>query len=205
MENRSVIVISDLHIGAGELDDFDDDLESCFCDFLVRLSSEDAPVELVINGDFLDFVQANPWEKKELRSVTKDNIPLCYTEDQSVEKLIEIHKSHENVFRAIGDFLGASEQNQLTILPGNHDADFFWKRVRDIFSEKISAADQIRFFIEQQYFPPGFPNVCIEHGHQYDPINSFQVGGKACWSEKFPPIFKDVTGKERLYALEPDF
>ncbi len=202
LKKRNIVIISDLHIGAGVLDDFDDELESCFCDFLVKLSSEDAPVELVINGDFLDFVQANPWEKKELRSVSKDNIPLCYTEEQSVEKLIEIHKSHENVFRAIGDFLGASKQNQLTILPGNHDADFFWKQVRDIFSERIypePAADQVRFFLEQQYFPPDFPNVCIEHGHQYDPINSFQVSGKACWSEKYPPIFKDVTGKERLY------
>ncbi|MCP4107299.1 MAG: hypothetical protein GY749_17445 [Desulfobacteraceae bacterium] len=199
MKNRSIVVISDLHIGAGVLDDFDDDLESCFCDFLVKLSSENTSVELVINGDFLDFVQANPWQKRELRSFTRDNIPLCYTEEQSVEKLTEIHKSHENVFRAIGDFLRARKQNQLTILPGNHDADFFWKRVRDIFSEKISAADQIRFFLEQQYFSPDSPNVCIEHGHQYDPINSFRVGGKACWSEKFPPIFKDVTEKERLY------
>lgn len=202
MKNRNIIVISDLHIGAGVLDDFDDELESCFCDFLMKLSSENMPAELVINGDFLDFVQASPWNKKGLRSVTKDNIPLCYTEDQSVEKLTEIHKSHENVFRAVGNFLGASEQNQLTILPGNHDADFFWKRVRDIFSEKIypePGAGQIRFFLDQQYIPPDFPNLCIEHGHQYDPVNSFQVEGKACWSENFPPIFKDPAGKERLY------
>jgi hypothetical protein len=41
--------------------------------------------------------------------------------------------------------------------------------------------------------------VWIEHGQQYDPINSFCISGYPYWSEKNPPILRDEE-QERLYA-----
>src|SRR5258708_5485931 len=84
---RTVIVISDLHVGAGALDDFDAPIELEFMMFMGNLSRHAEPVELVINGDFLEFVQAVPWEDASLRSVTADGKQqLCFTQAQSVAK-----------------------------------------------------------------------------------------------------------------------
>lgn len=203
MDNKKIaVVLSDIHIGSGILDDFDDEIENLFCDFLIELSSRDMPIELIFNGDFLDFVQASPWEGTELRSISQDDIPLCFTEDQSLEKLSNIYKSHKDVFKAIGDFLNSRDDNRLTILPGNHDVDFFWERVRNNFISIIEPQTydlQVNFHLEQYYRPEGFSDVLIEHGHQHDSCNSFFVNGNPCWSEKFPPIFKDVNAQKRLY------
>lgn len=128
MSGRTSIIISDIHIGAGLLDDCDKELESHLCDFLQTLSTRVESIELIINGDFLDFVQAPPWKDPELESQTQDNVPLCHTEAHSLSKLSAIHQAHGAVFHSLGSFLASKADNRLVILPGNHDADFFGKR-----------------------------------------------------------------------------
>ena len=212
------VVISDLHIGAGLLDDCDSELESCLISFLREQSSNDNAVELVINGDFLDFAQAEPWESPDFET-EYEGLPLCYTQKQSTLKFEKIVAAHGAIFKALGDFLGANSENTIVILPGNHDADFFWPDVRTEFGKAVdvdrpketSVKDRVHFRLEQSYRPPNAPNVWIEHGHQYDPNNNFfidtdefdpEIGTKMkrpIWSEKNPPIFKDKSGTERLY------
>lgn len=197
-----IVIISDLHIGAGPLDDFDSELESQFCYFLEKLSSSRDSVELVINGDFLDFVQAEPWRDASLRSTTSDGIQLCFSEEQSLAKLSQIHKSHQPVFGAIQDFLKLKRGNRLTVLPGNHDVDFFWRRIREDFTVKSAPKNsngQIFFCLDQCYTPQNVESLWIEHGHQYDPLNCFNVGGEVQWTEELPPIFEDIHGVKRLY------
>lgn len=205
MNKRDSIIISDLHIGAGPLDDCDQDLESNLCAFLEMLSAKDDPIELIINGDFLDFVQAPPWKGPDLESHTKDKIPLCHTAAHSVTKLDAIHRAHAAVFNSLGSFLAAKADNRLVILPGNHDADFFWPTIRSQFVEKVSEPNaslgaQIRFHLQQVYRPDDFPEVWIEHGHQHDPANAFEIDGKPFWSDRKAerPIFLGVNGEERL-------
>ena len=200
-----IIVISDLHISAAELDDFDQELEGNFVRFLKdELASRPTPVELVINGDFLDFVQAPPWSGRELESQTDTGIPLCFTESQSREKLGSIHSGHLATFRALHDFLASKPDNALVVLPGNHDPDFFWPTVSQDFTNLISDGDsaiaaRIRIHLERAYRPDSCPEVWIEHGQQYDPVNSFFISDYPYWSGKNPPILK-VSNEERLYA-----
>ena len=53
MTPGSIVVISDLHISAAKLDDFDRELEGHLVEFLTReLQTRISGVELVINGDF---------------------------------------------------------------------------------------------------------------------------------------------------------
>src|SRR5262249_42368680 len=90
------------------------------------------------------------------------------------------------------------------ILPGNHDADFFWPRVREEFVRAVAdgregGADGLQFHLEQSYRPTDFPGVWIEHGHQYDTCNKFAVGGAECWSEQARPVFQDHKGVPRLF------
>src|SRR6185503_9955270 len=98
MRTPRVAVISDIHIGAGPLDDCDAELEDGLVSFFDKLGAEREPVELVINGDFLDFAQAPPASGRELHASSPDGTPLCFTEAQSLVKLEAIHSSHEPVF-----------------------------------------------------------------------------------------------------------
>ncbi|HEX3529570.1 MAG TPA: metallophosphoesterase [Thermoanaerobaculia bacterium] len=204
MSSRSLIVISDLHISSGPLDDCDPELEEALVSFVSELSRRATAVELVINGDFLDFVQASPWQDSEFESVSGDGIPLCFTEEQSRTKLESICQAHSRIFQALTELLASSSDNRLTIIPGNHDADLFWPSVRESLAARISggsvrASNQLRFVLERTYRPPEFERIWVEHGHQYDPVNSFFVGGESRWATLSPPIFVDRQGEKRLY------
>ena len=172
MDVKHIIVVSDLHISSGKLDDFDSELEDHFVRFLEDdLASRPCPVELVINGDFLDFVQAPPYSGYGLQGQSAEKLPLCFTQDQSREKLAAIHAAHEPTFHALQKFLASKSNNALVVLPGNHDPDFFWSGVRDDFSEFVSGGDvsraqRIRIYLERAYRPSLCPEVWIEHGQQ---------------------------------------
>src|SRR5574337_1907801 len=93
-----VFIISDLHIGDSKTDDCNLELEQKLIEFIDYLSSKNEKVELIINGDFLDFVQSPPLRDRDLRSESIEGIPLCFTEKQSLEKLESIHEAHRPVF-----------------------------------------------------------------------------------------------------------
>ena len=137
--DTTIAIVSDLHLGEGVLDDFDEELEAHFIEFLQWLGDVPGPVELVINGDFLDFAQATPWRGSGLESETLDRVPLCFTEQQSVLKFNAIRKAHQATFNALWHFLEV-EKHRIVLLPGNHDADFFWPRVRQLFVEEVLRA-----------------------------------------------------------------
>jgi UDP-2,3-diacylglucosamine pyrophosphatase LpxH len=61
------VIISDLHVGAGPLDDCDHELDALLTSFIEEIARQDH-VELIIAGDFLDFVQAPPWEGNQLEA-----------------------------------------------------------------------------------------------------------------------------------------
>lgn len=199
--SRWIFVISDLHIGEGQLDDFDKELEDHLVSFIQSLGLKQEPVELVINGDFIDFVQATPWLGADLESTTDEGIPLCFTEAQSVAKFLMIKAAHEPVFLALRDFLTLRYDNRLVVLPGNHDADLFWPKVQRYFREAIcpkGCAAQFELCLARHYRPAGSEWLWIEHGHQLDPVNSFIVGGEERWSRELPPIFSARDGTRRL-------
>lgn len=197
-----LIVISDVHIGCGPLDDFDRELEGGLVDFLDELAADAAPTLLVINGDFLDFAQAEPWQSPELESHTEDGVPLCFTEAQSLAKLESIIHAHEPVFAALGRLTRDAYEHRIVVLPGNHDADLFWPHVREelsiVLGHGSGSEQRLRFHLEQAYCPQDFPGVWIEHGHQHDDCNRFSLRDTLLWSEKTPPIRRDRDGVPRL-------
>src|SRR5262245_27232946 len=196
MSASRYVVISDLHVSAGKLDDCDPEIEEHLCRFLESLRSG---TELIINGDFLDFAQAPPEAGSDLESQTAANIPLCFTEDQSTTKLKAIIHAHPAVFTSLGEFLARSLDSRLTILPGNHDPDFFWGRVQDVFRGALGSAahpGNVTSHLEQVYRP--IPELWVEHGHQFDDVNGFFVGGQPRWSAANPPISRDESDHERL-------
>lgn len=201
MAQSTLIVISDLHLGEGVLDDFDPELEAHLVAFLDHIGASPNSVELVINGDFLDFAQASPWKGGDLEGRTTAGNPLCFTEEQSLSKFAAIHRAHAPVFHALRGLLARHAGHRIVVLPGNHDVDFFWLTVREAFKVACGespSSGRILFHLERVYRPAAAPWLWIEHGHQYDRVNAFVVEGEERWSEARPPILYDETGTLRL-------
>jgi hypothetical protein len=198
-------VISDLHIGAGPLDDCDAGCEDALVAFFDTLAGRAAhgPLELILNGDTFDFVQAEPWRGADLEAAAPDGVQLCFTEELSDQKARSIIGAHSRFFDALGR-LRATPQVRLTILPGNHDSDLFWPSVRGVIDERLGPRGATHWHLERQYLPPAAPWVLIEHGHQYDEVNAFfypQADPRVeFWSAYRPPILTARDGRQRLLA-----
>lgn len=169
---KVVLVISDLHLSAGKmlkgkrnlLEDFHYDSE--LIDFLNYYSSGDyqeLEVELVINGDFLDFL-AVPFVE-----FYDDEF---WSEKAALAKLDMIMKAHQPVFKNMKKFL-AQPNKSIVYIIGNHDAEFVFDSLKEKFknffeelAEKIIISNSLHTFIPVQ-------GVYIQHGHQYEKANDF--------------------------------
>jgi UDP-2,3-diacylglucosamine pyrophosphatase LpxH len=167
--NRKVI-ISDLHLGAGRaangdwdpLEDFRHDAD--FIKFLEGIG-HDGKTDLIIDGDFIDF-----WQLRTDLPEPQDP-HLGPTENDSILRLHQAVTAHQETLIALGNFL-RQDRNRLIIIPGNHDSDLYWPRVR----EELSKALRSSWGPKLIFAASGFLNdgsVYIEHGNQYDETNAF--------------------------------
>jgi UDP-2,3-diacylglucosamine pyrophosphatase LpxH len=182
--SRTVYLVSDLHLGAGVdaasgtwdvLDDFRAD--DAFAAFCATIAQRHTAAELVIAGDFIEFLQILP--EIGLRARPHG---LGATEAESLERMRvvlglrpEIASGHPKVFAALRTLM--EDGHSITILVGNHDIDLLWPAVwealfdavyppgsagvlrREAFSYTVGDAEQGR--------------VYIEHGHEHDLQNAF--------------------------------
>lgn len=170
---KTIIVISDVHLGAGEyvngvrnyLEDFHYDEE--LVEFLEYFSSDDyasKDVELIINGDFFDLL-AVPYVK-----VYDDEF---WSEESSLKKLEMILKAHPEVMEALNKFLKAKNK-KVTFIIGNHDAELVFdslkKMVIDCFDEDVRDLFVIKH-LNDDYRPT--PRVVLKHGHEYEIAHTF--------------------------------
>ncbi len=190
----NLLVVSDLHLSEGRHGDtkkfsrhedffFDEEFARFLAHYQDRTRWNGAPWHLVVNGDFLDFLQvvtidgANP----ELRSDPKYG--LACGEAETVFKIGRIASGHRRVFEALARFVSAG--NLLTIVKGNHDVEFHYAGVqRALLGELQKAAERAQrgatlppqsvLFAEWFHYEKGL--VWIEHGNRYEGVNSFR-----CW------------------------
>ncbi len=200
MEARgpNILVISDLHLGEGIRDD---DAESR--ERLVRVDCElqefiafytdhrrgGRPWRLVVNGDMVDFIAVclMPAKAALLTELHPDDhiYGLGTRAHAAAVKMQRVIEHHDDTFRALARFVGRG--NELSLVIGNHDAEFHWEAVqrqlqaalvarweedpeRDGYRSSEEVAAAIAFF-PWFYLEPGV--AWIEHGHQYDPYCSF--------------------------------
>jgi len=174
-------IVSDLHLGAGDyLDEFNQD--EAFKNFLESISRRKGS-ELIINGDFIDFV-AVTLEKDTVRPFSR----LGSTEKESLRKLERVLDAHSTFFSALRDFI--EKGHRLVLVPGNHDIDLFWPEVRERLLEELGSPDSDHFHFESEGVYR-VNNLHVEHGNQYYADSVF---------EKFTyPFLRDPrTGELRL-------
>ncbi len=165
------IIISDLHFGQN--DDFDifqaNGKDAAFEAFLAHCGDTDRPVELIINGDFVDFLQLKPWDIY-LNQGTKS------IRQQALVKAQAIVQGNHRAFKALADFL-AKPNARIVILLGNHDVELAYDEVWAVVEKAILAfggqQNRLRLINRATQYNPGIGGVLvhIEHGNFGDPFN----------------------------------
>ncbi len=195
-----LIVVSDFHLsegrrpGSGKFarteDFFFDDQLTRFLEYLQK--QKPGGVHLVINGDFIDFLQVGI-TSREIAATPSfcalDGHQKKYIcrwgaktdETASTFKLEKVYEGHPVAFEAFGNFL--SQGNRITIIIGNHDIEFTWPKVqarfRELCAPKVAVmADGGRLDSSLEFAPWIYLDheykTYIEHGHQYESLNSFR-------------------------------
>ncbi len=120
-------------------------------------------VELVINGDVVDFLAERVSER------SPDWSAFHYPEQRAMDRLDCIVKRSSLVFQALTGFL--AKGNRLVVLPGNHDIELNLPAVRRRFREHVGAgaAADFEFITQGEAYRVG--DVLIEHGNRVDEMN----------------------------------
>ncbi|MES2857519.1 MAG: metallophosphoesterase [Bdellovibrionota bacterium] len=166
MARKLKLVISDLHLGNGRtlkgggtnpLEEFY--FGQKLVEFLHYYCSgefRDAEVELIINGDFLNFLQVD----------YRGHHLTVITESVSLEKMKYIVQGHKEVFEALKTF-ATTPGRSVTYVVGNHDQCMLWPATRAYFNEVLQTSVKFKNLV---YF---FDGVHIEHGHMHEAANRF--------------------------------
>ncbi len=176
MGQKLKFVLSDLHIGAGYANQGGNPLEDftatkAFVDLLHHIwqesEREQREVELIINGDFFEFLQVPAVDNYDPTGVYAKELFLDSSEKASIKRLNIITTGHTEIFNALADFMHVeAPQRRITIIKGNHDVHLYWpgvkKRMREILGASGTRASLLSFaneFISRE-------KIYVEHGHQ---------------------------------------
>lgn len=168
---RRLYVVSDIHLGGAYPDSGNPEDRgfristrvpslTSFINILADKAVEKPRIELVINGDFIDFLAERDddgW------------IPFTNDPDTAADKLETIVRRDQPVFDALARLL--RNGHALTILLGNHDIELALPEVRRRFSSllEIKSTDSFQFIFDGEAYTVG--DALIEHGNRYDKFN----------------------------------
>src|SRR5215204_3446097 len=148
-----VVFVSDSHIGGDRgCDGFEspDELEALF----VELAGREGPVELILAGDFFDFLQIGEVADGENRASLTIERP-----------------EYRDLFAALKRFREVADK-RVIYLPGNHDAESFWnKEIQETLRERGLVDEFAYYYLASVATGGGRRVVYCEHGNQFDPEN----------------------------------
>jgi UDP-2,3-diacylglucosamine pyrophosphatase LpxH len=170
---RQVFVISDLHVGGVYPDSGDPEDRgfristqvpqlTAFVTALADKPPGEPAIELVINGDFIDFLAEG-----DSRSCGWQ--PFIRDPEVATRKLETIVERDRALFAALGGLL--SRGHRLTITLGNHDIELALPPVRKRLMELLGVEGhhEFQFIYDGEAYVIG--DVLIEHGNRYDMFN----------------------------------
>jgi UDP-2,3-diacylglucosamine pyrophosphatase LpxH len=150
-----VVFLSDSHIGGdGGRDIFEspDDMKALFDE----LAAHPGPVELVLAGDFFDFLRiANPPQGANRASLT-------------IER-----PEYREVFDALRR-LAHGESRTVIYMPGNHDAEMWWNPQIRAALEREGLVHEFALSYAASFASEPGRIVYCEHGNQFDSANAIQ-------------------------------
>lgn len=169
-----VFIISDLHIGGRSSSDDESGFRICnniskltaFVDALSALRAEDKMIELIINGDFIDFL-AEEHDDGFRAFIDRQDLAVA-TFDRIVQR-------DRPIFDGLKNFLASG--HRLTLLLGNHDVELSFPRVRSRleFVLGVNGSCRFRFIYDGEAYSVG--DAIVEHGNRYDGFNTVDHNG----------------------------
>ena len=151
-----VVFVSDSHIGGDPgCDGFESpaELEALF----EELAGREGPVELILAGDFFDFLQIG-----------------VVPEGADRASLTVSRPEYRGLFASLKRFRGI-EGKRVVYLPGNHDAESFWNpRIQRTLREE-GLVDEFAYYYLASIEVGGERRIIYcEHGNQLDPVNTVE-------------------------------
>jgi UDP-2,3-diacylglucosamine pyrophosphatase LpxH len=152
-DDARIVFLSDSHIGGDPGHDvFEAPAE--LIALLEELSGLDAPVELVLAGDFFDFLQIG-------------DVPA----GQDRASLTVARPEYRDLFAALRRFAAGADR-RVVYLPGNHDAEMWWNpAIRRTLRSDGLVHEFARSYAARFASAPDRIVYC-EHGNQFDPANA---------------------------------
>lgn len=179
MKKKIKVIVSDMHLGKGKTleNGSVNKLEEFFfgekfaelLDYYTSGQFRDYQVELIINGDFLNFLQVD----------YKGHFLTVFTEDVSLEILKDIVDGQPEAFNALRLF-AAKPGNKVTYVVGNHDQAMLWPRLRSYLNEVVGVPIRFKSIV---HF---FDGIHVEHGHMYEAAN--RIDPKKFFLKKDLPV-----------------
>ena len=176
MPGKFKIVVSDLHLSAGRVDegnpleDFGSDKEfSAFLDEIAAESDRDGTeVELIINGDAFEMLQVPHVDEFDPAREYRPKRYHSSSEPDSERKMRLIIAGHPAFFDALQRFIQTGPPRRyVTFVKGNHDVNLHWPAVQQAIRQAIGATGDraaLLIFEERRISREG---IYVEHGNQY--------------------------------------
>ena len=136
-----------------------------FAGFIDHVRAQAAAVELIVNGDIIDFLQVMPWND--------------YTRATALLKIRAIAEQSADIFIALGRLL-EGPRHRITVLIGNHDVELAYPEVWAVLRDAILAgspansASRLEFIRDRTSYRAATNGVLVhvEHGNNDDAWNA---------------------------------
>jgi UDP-2,3-diacylglucosamine pyrophosphatase LpxH len=190
----NIAIISDLHLSEGRHPQtkrfnrnedffFDDNFDRFLSHLEKEAERRNSKWRVIIAGDMVDFLQVTRLPEEgpfELRESERE-YGLGTSPAKNIWKMKVMMDGHWIFFKALGRFI--AKGNVCTIITGNHDIEWTVPQVQEAFRDEMRkylpkgtrsgkriVSNQLEF-CPWFYYEPGL--IWVEHGHQYDGMNSF--------------------------------
>jgi UDP-2,3-diacylglucosamine pyrophosphatase LpxH len=148
-----VVFVSDSHIGGDPgCDGFESpkELQALF----EELGRREGPVELILAGDFFDFLQIGEVPEG------MDRASVTISRPKYVDLFAALERFREE------------EEKRVIYLPGNHDAESFWNpEIEKTLRERGLVDEFAYYYLATVEVGGGRRVIYCEHGNQLDPAN----------------------------------
>jgi UDP-2,3-diacylglucosamine pyrophosphatase LpxH len=154
-DNTLIVFLSDTHIGGDPGHDIFESPEELTA-LLEELSANGGFVELVLAGDFFDFLEIGDVPNGENRA-----------------SVTVTRREYRKLFSALRDF-AAGEGHRVIYLPGNHDAEVWWNPAAQKSLREEGLVDEFALSYVGRFESVPERIVYCEHGNQFDPANTIR-------------------------------
>jgi UDP-2,3-diacylglucosamine pyrophosphatase LpxH len=179
IRQHQVFIVSDIHLGGRPAAEGDAGFQMCpsasrrrlarFIHYVTRAAAGGGTIELIINGDFVDFLAETPHQP------FTGGIAVAIAKLGNVIEVCDRDAANdERVFVALRELV--KNGHKLTILLGNHDLELSLPDVRRALLEYLSDGRpaKLEFVYDGEAYQLG--DVLIEHGNRYDGWNAVAYG-----------------------------